>query len=457
MNKSIILSLTLLLSASILWSQQDLSTHFMRGTWQANQTNPALWPDKKVIIGLGGVYNNLFADNITYNDVIIDGSDGGKVLDIGAAIPQLEDENFIREDFSLETISVGLRFGKLSVSVGHAFRLRAYMNYPKTMAQVIWEGNAQFIGQEVAIGPDVQLTGYNELSFGAAYQVSDRLTIGGRAKLLGGFADVSVENDDLRLFTDDDVYQSTVNGGYRFSSAGSIQYDGFDDFELDFDFDRFDVGEIFGSNSGFAFDLGAHLDLGKLEISASALDIGGIDWEDDVTNYTVNEGEFNGLDIADDLLDENSETISLIDSLEEVFNFTETAEGYRTDLPQRYYLSATYQFNDMWRFGGLLYGESYRDEFFPAVAVSANAKVLSFLEVGAIYAFRSETFDNLGLNAAVNLGPVQLVAATDNILTAFDVLNSNSANFRVGVNLQFGSREPFDVNKISNQERFFDK
>ena len=82
-------------------------------------------------------------------------------------------------------------------------------------------------------------------------------------------------------------------------------------------------------------------------------------------------------------------------------------------------------------------------------------RYLPFLRLGAIYAYRHDKFDNLGLNAVVKLGPVQLVAATDNILTAIQLYDSNSANMRVGLNLLFGKPRETNPNNISDQDEFF--
>ena len=64
-------------------------------------------------------------------------------------------------------------------------------------------------------------------------------------------------------------------------------------------------------------------------------------------------------------------------------------------------------------------------------------QLLSWLNLGASYAFRSETFDNLGINATVKVGPVQVFSVTDNIISALRPKDSHSANVRVGLNLLF--------------------
>ncbi|MCB0570100.1 MAG: hypothetical protein KDC66_10070 [Phaeodactylibacter sp.] len=162
------------ISVTALSAQEDLSTHFLRQSWQANRTNPALFPDHKIIVGLPGVYNSLWVTNITYSDLATVNENGEKVLHIDNAIDKLGPDNIIRENLDIETLSLGLRLGKLSLSLGHSLRFNAYMNYPKTLPQLIWQGNAQFIGQEVSFGPDVDLFGYQEYALGLAGEVLRR-------------------------------------------------------------------------------------------------------------------------------------------------------------------------------------------------------------------------------------------------------------------------------------------
>jgi hypothetical protein len=432
----IIFSMALALPAT---AQEELGTHFMRGVWQANKTNPALLPEGKFVIGLPGVYNNLNITSITYNDLVIDDANGDPVLDIDNAIAELEDDNRIRENLEVETISLAIRLGDVMLSAGHSTKFNAFLNYPKTLPQLIWQGNAQFIGQNVDFGSDLQLFGYNEFFLGAALNINKNLTIGARAKWLSGFGDVSTDRTRLNLLTEEEAYRLTLDADFRVNSTGSIAYDGFRDFTVNYDFASFEGEQLFNQNNGLAFDLGAHLQLGRLDLAASVLDLGGtINWEENVQNFTLN-GTFpyQGLDVAQDILNDEENLGNAIDTLLETYEFVETQETYTTDLPLRYYLSGSYQLNDTWRLGGMLYNETYRDETFTAAAVGANVQLFSWLNAGATYAFRSERFDNLGVNTNMQFGPVQLITMTDNLLSALRPQDTNSANVRVGLNLVF--------------------
>lgn len=448
--QKILLFLSIVASfATTALAQEDLATHFMRHTWQSSRTNPAFFPGYKFVVGLPGVYNTLLATNVTYGDLIAKGEDGKDVLNIDQAIEQLGPDNILRNNLDIETLSLGLRLGKAALSFGHTLRFNAFLNYPKAMPQLIWQGNAQFIGQEVDFGPDVDLYGYQEFALGLAVDLTPSFTIGGRAKLLAGVGSISSERTDLRLRTDSDIYQLELNADYYVNSAGSLKYDGFDELTVAFDYGRFDAEKLFTGNTGFAFDLGVRLKLGeKLELSASALDIGKVNWEEDVANYSLKGTfEYKGLDLAQNIFEDTVKVGSIIDTLREIYQVVETSVAYSSTLPARFYLSSTYRLRDNWSIGGLVYMERYREEVNTAVAVGSNMDILPFLNVGATYAFRSERLDNLGLNATLLLGPVQLMAATDNIVTAFRPEDSHSANLRLGLNLLLGKMGPEDAAK----------
>jgi hypothetical protein len=459
MNRFIVI-ICLLSSSVSMMGQQEIGLHFMRDLWQANQTNPAFLPSTKFNIGIVAVANHFELENITFNNAIQENADGSRTLNVDKVINALDaNSNVLREQLSVETINLGLTFGRFTLGVGHAVRFNAFMDYPRALPELIWEGNAQFIGQEVQFAPSVDLNAYNEFSLGVALEMSPMVTIGGRVKYLTGLANASSGGNDLRLLTSDDAYQLTLDGNYTLNSSGVIDYDGFD--QLTFDLDSEDFQDFFTRNTGWAFDLGIHAKFGKFDLAVSALDLGKITWDENVTNYTVSTpAEFTGIDVAQQILDDAESIGSVIDSLRAQYDVTETNNAFTNKLPRRLYASLGYQFSDRWHFGALFYNESFRDENYSAYALSATTQLLSWLQMGATYAVKNETFDNLGVNAVVKVGPVQLFAMTDNILTAFSISDSNNAHARIGLNLAFsrrdGSRRRNDIDSISDQERFFE-
>lgn len=429
----------------MLSAQEELGVHLLRDAWQANRTNPAILPNQKILIGLPGVYNNLLLTNITYADLAVKNDNGEEIIDVNNAIPLLKNSgNLVRENLDIETLSAAVRLGKISVSLGHVLRFGAFINYPKTLPQLIWQGNAQFIGQNVDFSTDMQLNGYHEWYAGLAVSPIEGLTIGARAKYLSGIADVSTERKRLQLYTDSVAYALSLDADLLANSAGVLEYESIRNLSFNFDFGKLETEHLFSQNNGYAFDFGVYYQGKRWDVAASVLDLGGkIEWKENVKNYSISGvTEFKGLDVAQQLLNDSTEIGPVLDTLEQLYEPVETQNSYSTKLAPRYYLSASYNINDTWRVGAMYYTETLRGEPFPAFALSAHVKLLKIVQLGVLYAYRNKSFDNVGANVLVKLGPLQVLAATDNLLTVFQPEKSHSVNARLGLSLLLGKSQP---------------
>ena len=431
---TILLFLTL---STGLWAQQELGLHFMRETWQSSKTNPAFITEHKIHVGLPSAYFNVSHSGPAYNDVVRTDSEGNEVIDMSILLDNLETNNMLLSHFELETASVSFGIKNVRFSINHAIKLHSFLDYPKNLIELGWEGNEQFIGETVAFGPDFEVAAYNEFGIGAAAKLWG-ISAGARLKILTGFAGANSDLTDASIYTDSDVYDITFNTDYRINTSSFLVYNGEGDFNLDFG--ELTASRLFSKNLGLALDLGASFKVKKLEVSASIIDLGFIKWTENVHNYhSKGSFDFEGLDIDDIINDENDEISfeETIDTLQNILDFKETNNSYNTTLPTKIYLSASYDLNSTWSLGGLFYSEVYRGKVFPAVAANVNFHIGQILSVGAVYAVRNQTYDNIGLNLSTKLGPVQLFAMTDNIVAAFDPYSSHNANARVGLNLAF--------------------
>ena len=430
------------LATAGLRAQIDLSTYTLSDTWQANQLNPAFGARLTGFrIGLPGVRNDLGLSNLTYNDIVRTEGDRA-FIDADALIARLDPvDNTLTERLDLETIGVGMTVGGVFLSLQHRLRYVAYVNVPKTLPQLIWEGNAQFIGQTVDFGPDFDLTGYHEVALGGAFSLGEFFRVGGRVKLLSGIANTSTPRTELTLTTGEENYELTMDGNYRLNNSGTLDFNGYESLALDFQFGRLGTEGLFSRNTGLAFDLGFDAQFGPLELSASVLDLNGrVDWQENVNNYTIDSPRrYQGLDVARDIFEDSLSFDSLLDSLQRQYEPTETSEGYTTELSTKYYFRVGYQLNERLTAGAVFFGESYRGDFDPAAAVTGNYRLSDRWQFGALLAYRRESFSNLGLNITFGAGPLQLMAATDNVITAFRPRDSRQASLRVGASLLFSA------------------
>jgi len=146
---------------------------------------------------------------------------------------------------------------------------------------------------------------------------------------------------------------------------------------------------------------------------------------------------YDGYDFTDFSANDEIAFSNGLDTLEEVFNFSETQNEYSTTLPTKIYLSATYDMNERWQLGGLLFTEIYQGKTFPMLALSGRAKISDKISFGGMYSAREGNYFNLGLNFAVQLGPVQIYGTSDNVLGVFNPYQSSNVNLRTGLNLLF--------------------
>lgn len=427
--------LACLFFTTILSAQQDLGTAFLYNAWQTNYTNPAKTPKNfKVAISLPGMYGNTSLP-LSINNLITPTATGN-LLDIEKGINQLKNRNNILVNAHVHSFNLAIAFGKLSFNIGHAVRSDFALRFPKELAQVAWQGNAPFIGETLEIAPNISFNLYNEYSFGGTYNL-DKLTVGGKVKVLAGIGTLSSKNSSIELLSENDIYQLSFNGDYTVRTAGMIEFDAEDGIIVNSDLMQSNAA--FSKNLGVAFDFGATYQFSeKLSFSASILDIGGIRWQD-IPNVYKAEGNarFEGINLIDYAEDFSLSFDEKKDSILALFNVSQESETFTSSLPTRIYLGANYEFNQWFTFGGLVYFEDYQRNVNAALAVNATLHLGKIWDIGASYAIKPNSASNIGLSSVLSLGPVQFFAMTDNILAVITPETQRNANFRTGLNLVF--------------------
>jgi hypothetical protein len=441
MRKLLFAALLLSLLPAGLFAQTEWGLFSQTELWQASRLNPAFWTDQKLVVMLPGIQNTLYFTGPTYGDVIRE-ENGDPVLDVDALIDKLEPDNIVREQLELNTLGLAIRLGpSFGLSFQHKVHFNAYLAYPKALPQLIWKGNAQFIGQTIELDHDLQLNAFNEFALGGYFETGP-LQVGARVKLLTGIGDVSTSRQRASLTTDTAFYQLQFLADYQLNTSSYFDYQSYDDLQLDYNFGQLQLNQLFTSNPGLAFDLGVRLGQDSWWLAASVLNLGSIRWNEDVKNYRADgDYTFDGLDISQALTGDSVELEDALDTLRQLFAFEPTNDPYSTALPTEVYISGGLQLNENWHVGGALFSEWYRGKFAPGFSVFAGARPFDWLQLGASYAVFRNTYTNLGLSASAKLGPVQVYAMADNLPAAFSPSESRFFHLRAGLNLVFGKVE----------------
>jgi hypothetical protein len=439
-------TLFLLVFPFLAQAQQELMLHAMPEVWHSTATNPAFFPeDKSFIIGLPGIgLDAAHSGSVSYNDIFIK-DNGRNRLSFSAALDQLDPINTVTFDQRIETISLGLRLpGKIWLQAGHANRLSGLVVYPKTLPSLIWDGNAQYIGQTVDIGLQTDISNWNEWSLGLAKKLGN-LQLGLRGKLLTGVGSLLTDNNRqvARVTTSDDIYQLTMETNYAFYTSSFIS--AFDTSGFGYTITLGDLkGKAFSPNMGYGFDFGAQYQVNdRLALDISLLDIGGkITWKENA-NYYASEGqyEYDGITLPGADIINGSDSLDFstkLDTLNDIFQFQKTAQEFETALPFRGYLGGRYKLNEHWTLGLSVFVQK-RDEEKATTAVGASARwtALKWLSLGAMYSVNERSAANLGFQVGLKSGPVQVYVASDNIIRAFSIRSQSVANVRAGAALVF--------------------
>lgn len=409
---------------------QETHLYFIEGALQRSYLNPALLPDKGVSIATGLSFD-INTNGPSINDFVTENAEGNLTLSPSNAISKMDDSNDIFGEASIHTIDAAFKVGGVRLSLGHAWKARGWLNYSQDLAALITQGNAQFIGQEIEIGPQIDYLNYNELYLGAQTEIGV-LSIGGRIKHLSGVEVVKTMSDDISLYTDDDIYQLRVTTDLDLVSSQAFTYTDLNDFSLTTS--DFTTQNLLSANGGWAMDLGAsvHLD-DKLEISLGIVDIGYMRWTEDTKRYTSNQvAAFDGIDAGAFI--SSDDELFLEDSVRQLLSITEVDTSFTTYLPAQINLGARLKISELWTIGGVIRSTGAGDRRSQIIGLGANARLYPFLTVGGSYTIENGTFTSIGLHAIGKVGPLRGFVATDNLAGLFSDASRN-VNFRAGLSL----------------------
>lgn len=412
---------------------QDLSIHMLDSVYARTAVNPAYRFDKKIVVNLLGFTTGIYTNGIGLGDILQENG-GFNQFNLKEGIGEVNESNYVMGEANLQLIGLGITFGRWQFSVGYDWHFIGANNYSRDLFLLLANGNAPYIGETLAVGPDLLLQGYHDLHIGASYQMKN-VSVGARIKLLSGVNDMSTDRSSLQVTTDDEIYQLIIDSDYILNTTGIVEYDGIQNVDIDGDSFRFE--NFLGSNNGIGIDLGVDWSVTyKLNLSASILDIGSIDWLDDVVNYTSNmSNSFEGVDILD-YIDDDEEVI-LEDSLYNLLDFTETNDSYSTSLGAKYHISARYKTNNKLTFGASYYLANNNINSRYMISANTQYKVFPWLSLGSGLASTSNSTFLIPFNTMLHLGPVSMYMSSDNILSGFSITCRKVSQIRLGLHLGF--------------------
>lgn len=479
-------------------SQMPTSMYFLETVPQSNFMNPALAPRCNTFVGLPSVYYN-FQHNMPIN-TLMQKTDSGTVTflsqyyDYGKLEAKIGDGFNVRNNLIVSPISFGFRMKTGYFTFGLSMKTDINATIASDLFRIpqdsLFPTNMTYdLGKT---GLDVQI--YNEYAFGYSRNMTKKLRVGARFKVLQGLAsiksDVSkaavstskglVENNEWNLDMQGDIFTS---GPINVVSDEEGIIDSLKLDEKYEDGNATDFIQDYGlgfSNLGFAFDLGATYDLNYAwSFSAAINDLGFIRWKNNLNSIHFNGNyEFAGLEATGTTIDSMDVVIEeLMDTIKNVVDYHAEKKAYSTRPTTTVNIGTQYNVNHYFSAGVLSRTAFNRNYFHQEFSLSANLNT-----------FRGGFTTNLNYNVALNgeqyagfglafkLLPLQFYLMLDHIpivyanYTVTEDIEENpdeepiykgpgpydlrSFNVMFGINLIFGAHGYKDSPKIDAYSEF---
>lgn len=294
-NKGIIISLICMCTAHGVSAQSLRTSYFMDGVNMRMQLNPALQPMKGYInipvLGCFemGAYSNSIGIKNTSNII-----DNNGDLDYDKLLDHLKQDNRLNLNVNTDILSFGWYRGKSFWSVNVGLHIDVGYSIPKSMFEYTHYSSERDYDRLFAKGaPDIRnfslnVNGYSDIGVGYSRPINNKLTVGGRVKLLLGIANAELKLDELRMTPESNPYDSGYSSVLLRTKAHlytSMHGMGLTENENgiidDVDFDKFGI-----AGYGAAVDLGlAYKISNRITVSAAINDLGFISWSKSSTSY----------------------------------------------------------------------------------------------------------------------------------------------------------------------------
>ena len=457
--------LLLIYSAFIsgLYAQNSQTLYFIDRLPQSSLINPAFQHHHNYHIGLPGISSinvNAKTNFVSFSDIFFRHPQSDSLLtflhpdaDIGEFKSKLLNMNSLSQDLGLNILSFGFRAGKSFFSFNISERSSFKADLPRDLFLLGLEGNEQFMGVEAVLSDlGADLIYFREYAAGYSRRVNERISLGGRAKLLFGKAGLFLADTDMSLFTDPESYNTRVRSRFNMNLSMPVTLVKNDDGDIEevisnFGTEGYDpLDFIFNSrNTGFALDIGAtYRIIDQATVYASITDLGFINWKEDVYNFSVDgDFEYDGINLSPLFNDDDFDPVdNLLDSIKGIFSLNDTRKSFSSGLPARVYLGGSYDLTPELSLGLLSRSEIYNGRLDQAFTLSANSNIGRWLSASLSWSMMNNSYNNLGVGLVLRGGGFQLYAISDNLNTVFYPHRTRSANLWVGLNLVFGHTRP---------------
>jgi hypothetical protein len=438
--RAVLIVLLFLAQVHALVAQRNLSLYHLNAAPQSYSLNPGRMPMSNsyfAIPALGNIGANFNNTGFNYASIIPEADTTGQDQSFfdnafDALLSGLKPENRLLLDFNAGLLDFGKRAGRNFFSFSASENINLQLDYPKAVFELFNEidlgdtASAAKLYDLSSLG--LNLLHYRSYALGFTRQITPNLSAGARIKYLNGIGSIFTQNNSFQFENDAINAALNINGSLEVSSSGLSALVNNGSSLINYLTPR--------GNTGMAFDIGVSYSTDKLDLSASILNIGRIIWKNDLTSDGISSARFQFP--TDDLDAFEAEFNRFTDSIS-FQRDSQAVASFQTTLPAIGYLGANYYLTPQTSANLLLSPRYYNGNVDIAYAVGVQTRISKILQVGVNYSAYN-TNVNIGASANLNLGPLQVFAATDNLPAAINWQNAANAHINAGLSLVFNSR-----------------
>lgn len=431
------------------FGQHYNTIYWLQGIPQASYSNPALMPQARSYVGMPGlssIYAGAGHSGFAVRDLLRKDALDNFYWDFDNMLGKLKDKNKFAMDAQIDILGFGFRANRSYLSFNITEKVMTRFSYPKDLMILLFKGNDQFrvdgrAGDFSGLG--IGFAHYREFGMSYAREFGEKFTAGIRLKALQGMAGMEFERSNINLVTDPENFDLLVNADLLVNISSPITFIPFDSIgSIDYsEIDHFNYITNTG-NIGGAIDIGlTYKATNHLTLAFSAIDLGVLNWKTGTENFAMNgEFEFEGLDLAGIINNNNTATDNLLDSIQDIFDIQESTRQFSTRLPAKFYLSAAYDLTPRHKIALLSKTELYLGTVYPSFTFSYNFKPIHAFSMALSYSVIHNNFQNIGAGFNLNLGPLQLYVVSNNVFGVVQPHTAQAANLHLGLNWVFGYR-----------------
>lgn len=414
-----------------LHAQISNTLYFDKYNYRQHHLNPAFQPQGKLYVGVPALSNITVGGgntDLTLLDIFQNKTINGEkqtllffdknVQATDEFLDALHGREQIHASCRVDLIDAGYRINdKLFVTFTIASRMEASASIPEEFFDFVLTGMDE--GETFDFHLDkanISASAYVEIGGGVSKKISEELTLGAKAKLLIGYANVSSNFRNMSVTGSEDEWHITGSGNLRITSpmmeittSETDRVSGIQSKEN---------GDFNAQGHGCSIDAGATYQLTpEIKVSGSVLDLGFICWDGNIQELNPRENfVYNGLDY--DISEDHTGSAwwgPYKKQFKRMLKKNEDPDNYTTWLSAKLLLGGEYSFlDDKLSVGALsktyFQRKATREEFI----LSANYRPIEHFSGTFTYNL-FDGWNNIGIGLNGNAGPINLYAAIDHI------------------------------------------